>query len=139
MPDGLERVLCIDDDEDILMVVSMALETIGGMDVRCCTSGAQALEIAPSFQPQFILLDYMMPGMDGPETLEGLRCIPSLNETPIAYMTARVRPSEIEEYLMTGASTVVPKPFDPMTLAHEIRVAWETSFRRKRRSQALAL
>ncbi|GJL96181.1 MAG: response regulator [Hyphococcus sp.] len=138
MPEELERILCIDDDEDILMVASMALETIGEMKVKCCTGGARALEVVESFHPEFILLDYMMPGMDGPATLDALRRIPLLDETPIAYMTARVQPSEIDEYLMAGASTVVPKPFDPMTLANEIRVVWENSFRRKRRSYASA-
>ena len=138
MVEALERVMCIDDDEDILIVASMALETIGGMRVKCCTSGAEALKVVKCFQPEFILLDYMMPGMDGPATLNALRRIPELDETPIAYMTDRVHPGIIDEYLKAGASNVVRKPFDPMTLADDVRVTWETSFRCRRRSYALA-
>jgi len=121
---ALERILYVEDDTDIQVVASMALETVGGFSVKVCSSGPEALAQAASFAPQLILLDVMMPGMDGPATLLGLRKLPGLERTPVAFMTAKVQSHEIEHYKSLGAVDVIPKPFDPMTLADRVREIW---------------
>lgn len=121
----LERVLCIEDEEDIRKVQAIALEELGGFKVLSCASGAEAIQEAPAFGPQLILLDVMMPGMDGPTTLKSLRTIAGLEETPVIFVTAKVQPDEVEYYLELGALEVISKPFDPMTLASQLRHIWE--------------
>lgn len=121
----LQRVMCVEDEPDIGTVVKLALEAIGGFTVLVCTSGAEALEKGPTFAPEFILLDAMMPNMDGPSTLKALREIPSLAKTPVAFMTAKVQPEEIAGFKSLGALDVIAKPFDPRTLAGTVRSIWE--------------
>ncbi|MCP8690402.1 response regulator [Marinobacterium sedimentorum] len=120
----LERVLYVEDDEDIRVVAQVALEMVGGLTVKVCSSGDQALAEAQAFAPQLILLDVMMPGLDGPMTLAGLRQIPALAETPVLFMTAKVQPSEVEHYKSLGAVNVLSKPFDPMSLADQLKSIW---------------
>jgi two-component system OmpR family response regulator len=117
----LNRILYVEDDEDIRTVATMALETVGGYTLRVCGSGREAVAAAVDFSPDLILLDVMMPGMDGPTTLEALRRIPGAVRTPVVFMTAKVQPSEIERYKEMGAIAVIAKPFDPMTLAAQVR------------------
>ncbi len=120
----LERVLYVEDDEDIRVVAQMALEMVGGLVVKVCSSGEQALAQTEAFAPDLILLDVMMPGLDGPMTLAGLRKIPALADTPVLFMTAKVQPAEIEHYKSLGAVNVISKPFDPMHLAEELKSIW---------------
>lgn len=115
-----ERVMYVEDDPDIRAIVEIALQDVGGFTARLCESGTEALEAAPIFGPELVLLDVMMPGMDGPETLRALRELPVMAQVPIIFMTARLQRSEIEEYRALGAVGVIPKPFDPMTLADQI-------------------
>jgi len=125
MADKLTRILYVEDDPDIQTVARIALETLGGFTVKICSSGNEALGQAPGFQPQLILLDVMMPAMDGPSTLKMLRELPQFATTPAIFMTAKVQPSEIARYLELGAVDVVPKPFDPMTLSNQVLTIWE--------------
>ncbi|WP_075879028.1 response regulator [Vreelandella massiliensis] len=120
----LEHILCVEDDPDIQVVARLALAAIGGLQVTLCSSGAEALERAPALAPDMILLDVMMPGMDGPTTLAALRQDPALQHVPIAFMTARVQPEEVAHYTALGACGVIAKPFDPMTLADEVKALW---------------
>jgi len=124
MTETLKKILYVEDDADIREVARMALETVGGFTVNICSSGRQALAEAPGFDPDFILLDVMMPGMDGPTTLDELRKLPGLEEKPVVFMTAKVMQSEIGVYKELGAVDVIPKPFDPMTLAERINEIW---------------
>jgi CheY-like chemotaxis protein len=124
MADKLTRILYVEDEPDIQLVARLALETLGGFTVEVCSSGNEAIARAPVFQPQFILLDVMMPGMDGPETLKMLRGLPQTASTPVAFMTAKVQPSEVAQYKALGAVEVIPKPFDPMTLASRVEDIW---------------
>ncbi len=117
----LNKVLYVEDDADIRAIAELALQDVGGFSAKLCSSGAEAVEVAPGFQPDLILLDVMMPEMDGPETLKALRKIEATQTTPVIFMTARIQRTEIDEYLSLGALGVIPKPFDPMTLADEIR------------------
>lgn len=121
----LNRILYVEDEADIQAVARIALEAIGGFTVKTCDSGNEALAAAPEFMPDLVLLDVMMPGMDGPSTLKALRDIPALASTPVIFMTAKVQPNEIAAYKTLGALDVIPKPFDPMTLASTIRQMWE--------------
>lgn len=121
----LTRILYVEDDPDIQAITMMVLETISGFTVEACSCGSDALQKAVAFNPDLILLDVMMPGMDGPETLKGLRGFPELETTPVVFMTAKVQPQEVQAYLGMGAVGVIAKPFDPMTLAQELRDIWE--------------
>lgn len=124
MLDDLRYVLYADDEEDILSVATLALEMVGGLEVTACSSGRAALAAAHRRRPDLILLDVMMPDMDGPATLSLIRADPDLADIAVALLTARVRPSEVEDYLGLGADGVIAKPFDPMRLADEVRRIW---------------
>ena len=124
MTQELTRILYVEDDPDIQAIAVMVLETIHGFTLESCSSGSEALQKAVQFKPDLMLLDVMMPGMDGPETLKGLRQFPELANTPVVFMTAKVQPQEVEGYLKLGAVGVIAKPFDPMTLAQELRDIW---------------
>lgn len=122
----LRRVLLVEDEEDIRAVAEIALETVGGFELKVCASGAEALESIAGFAPQLIILDVMMPGMEGPETLREIRKLPGYAATPAVFMTAKVQADEIQSYLDEGAAGVVPKPFDPMTLPDRIMEIWQS-------------
>ena len=113
------KLLYVEDEADIREIAEFALED-EGFDIVFCESGEKALEQATDFQPEVILLDVMMPGMDGPTTLKNLRDIPGLQTTPVIFLTAKVQPNEIQSFIALGAVAVISKPFDPMTLAEQI-------------------
>lgn len=119
-----QRILYVEDDEDIREIARLALEVVGGFEVMLCASGEQALAGVAAFDPDIILLDVMMPGMDGPSTLTALRRLPVVSQTPVAFMTAKIQPQEIAAYKAMGAVEVIAKPFDPMTLPEQIRAIW---------------
>ncbi|SEP69430.1 Response regulator receiver domain-containing protein [Azotobacter beijerinckii] len=116
----LKKILHIEDDGLIQAIVKASLKAIGGLEVLCVSSGKEALEIVGDYSPDLILLDVVMPGMDGPETLKKLKEKIDMEHTPVIFMTAKVTPEEIEHYRTLGASGVIIKPFDPMTLHEEI-------------------
>jgi CheY-like chemotaxis protein len=121
----LNSILYIEDDPDIQMVARIALETVGGFSVRICGSGREALDlVASGYVPDLMLLDVMMPGMDGMAVLEGLRALPQTAATPAVFMTAKVQPAEVAQYRAQGALGVIAKPFDPMQLAAQVRQLW---------------
>ena len=123
--DTLQRILYVEDEPDIQAVARMALEAVGGFTLQVCSSGEEALQTAVEFAPDLLLLDVMMPGMDGPTTLQELRNLPDLANTPAVFMTAKVQPQEIEQFKSFGALDVIPKPFDPMTLSDQITLVWQ--------------
>ena len=117
------KLLHVEDDADIREIAKMSLELTGDFEVVQCNSGQEALDTVPSFTPDVILLDIMMPGMTGKETLEHLRKIDALKETPAIFMTARAQNADVEEFRAVGAVEVICKPFDPMSLAEQIKTA----------------
>lgn len=121
---ALKRILVVDDEADIRTIAHLSLTAVGGFTVELCGSGPEALQKAGSFAPDLILLDVMMPGMDGPTTLKGLRKIPSLTPTPVVFMTAKVQPQEIAQLMACGALDVLAKPFDPMALPDSLQRIW---------------
>ncbi len=124
--DELRKILYVEDETDIQTVAKLALESVGGFEVLICSSGAEAIEEAPGFGPDILLLDVMMPGMDGPDTLVALQGLEKLKDTPAIFLTAKAMPSEIKRYKDLGALDVIPKPFDPMTLADRVRSIWKS-------------
>jgi len=119
------RLLHVEDDQDIREVANMALTLSGKFEVLQCPSGEDALRKAPEFDPEILLLDVMMPGMSGPDTLKALREMPQFSETPAIFMTARAQPAEVEALKSLSALTVVVKPFDPITLGDQIMAVLE--------------
>ena len=115
------RVLHIDDDSDILEVVAASLGLDPQFVVRDCRSGADGLTVAAEWRPDVILLDVMMPVMDGPSTLRRLRETPQTADIPVVFMTARAQTSDIEQFKSLGTAGVITKPFDPMKLAASVR------------------
>lgn len=120
----LTRILHVDDDEDIRTIANMALEMVGQFEVLQCASGQEAVDVAGGFAPDLLLLDYMMPNMNGEETLEALRNIPGLEYVPVVFMTARVQGDVANVLRRKGALDVIPKPFDPIQLADQLRQIW---------------
>lgn len=115
------RVLHIDDDSDIREVVEVSLALDPDIDMRSCGSGREALKLVADWPPDLILLDAAMPEMDGPTTLARLRDNAKTAGIPVVFMTARAQTREIELFRTLGAVGVMPKPFDPMTLAAVVR------------------
>lgn len=124
MPKPLARILYVEDEPDIRAVAQMALEAVGGFTVIACASGSEALAAAPTAQADLLLLDVMMPGMDGPSTLKALRDMPATAGTPVIFMTAKVQAAEVAQYRELGAIDVIHKPFDPMELSAQINGIW---------------
>jgi len=120
----LRRVLYVDDEPDILEVARLALELISHLTVTTCSSGREAVAAAIAFKPDLILLDVMMPDMDGPMTLAALQGRSETATMPVAFITATVQSSEIERLLSLGAIGVIRKPFDPLKLGDEIDALW---------------
>lgn len=122
----LKHILYVEDEPDIQTVARLALETVGGFRVTICGSGEEAVKVVRDLSPDLVLLDVMMPGMDGPSTLRRLREFPELQTTPVVFMTAKVQRSEVEHYRSLGAVGVIAKPFDPMTLSDEVLSIWKS-------------
>jgi two-component system OmpR family response regulator len=111
------RILHVDDDSDIREVVGISLGLDTAFAVRSCASGGEAIAAAAEWSPELILLDVMMPDMDGPMTLVRLRECPQTATIPVVFMTARAQAGELQRFVALGALGVISKPFDPMTLA----------------------
>jgi len=124
-PRVLRRILLVEDDSDIRSLATLALERVGGFEVDACASGREALERVSERRPDLILLDVMMPGLDGPTVLERLRAADAVSDVPVVMLTAKVSPQQTARLLELGASEVIFKPFDPMTLSETVRAAWQ--------------
>jgi CheY-like chemotaxis protein len=117
----MKKVLVIDDEEDVRFVAQLSLGRIGEMSVIEAASGREGIALARSVQPDFILLDMMMPELDGAGTFRALREDPQTAAIPVIFLTAKAMASEVERLMELGAKGVVLKPFDPLTLAAELR------------------
>ena len=114
------RILIIDDEEDIRAVAALSLETVAGWEVAVASCGAEGVVRAEHFQPEAILLDVMMPGMDGRATFEALRMNPQTAPIPVVLLTAKTQTSERQQLAGIGVNGVLMKPFDPLTLPGQI-------------------
>ncbi len=117
----IEKVMIVDDDDDIRVVTELAARRVGNWEVVSTASGLEALDLARSERPDVILLDAMMPELDGPATMARLREAPETAAIPVIFLTAKVQQHEIEGYLAQGAAGVICKPFDATCLPDEIR------------------
>lgn len=117
----MTRILYVDDEADIREVATMSLELDPDFEVRACASGIEALPVAAAWQPRLILLDVMMPLMDGPTTFAKLKEQPETADIPVVFITARTQAQELSHFETLGAKGVIAKPFDPMALAATVR------------------
>ncbi|MBP1853551.1 response regulator [Rhizobium halophytocola] len=123
----LHRIILIDDEPDILEIASLCLETVGKIRVSARSSARGIVEFIDRIRPDLILLDVMMPEIDGPTALTHMRADPRFDHIPIVFMTARIQPEEVREYIEMGAIGVVGKPFDPMGISDELKRLWSES------------
>jgi len=115
------RILYVDDENDLREVAQMSLELDPELEVLACSSGAQALLQLLEWRPDLVLLDVMMPEMDGPATLQRIRKMPEGQDVPIVFITARAGDNDAAKLMALGAAGVITKPFDPMRLAAQVR------------------
>lgn len=117
----IQKVLLVDDDQHVRLVARIGLEDVGGWEVLQATNGKEAVEMAEEHHPDVILCDVMMPIMDGPATLATIRESSKIQNIPVIFLTAKVQTDELAHYLSLGARGVIMKPFDPLTLADQVR------------------
>jgi two-component system, OmpR family, response regulator len=117
-------VLFVDDDADICSVVLATLGLVPGLDVQAADSGEKAIDLAYELRPDLVLMDVMMPGLDGPSTFQRMRESALLAHVPVIFMTAKVLPAEIAQFLQLGAIGVIVKPFDPLMLYSDMLGLW---------------
>jgi two-component system OmpR family response regulator len=120
----LRTLLYVDDEPDIRQIVQLALGLAPDLTIHTADSGEQALALARTLRPDLVLLDVMMPGLDGPGTLARMRADPSLARFPVVFMTAKAMPQEVTRFRGLGAAGVIAKPFDPMKLADQVFALW---------------
>jgi two-component system, OmpR family, response regulator len=124
---NLQKILLVEDDPDIQTITKFTLEIVGKFKAHVCGEGSYALQAAKTYRPDLILLDVMMPDLDGPSVLKELRAHAETSQIPVIFMTAKVQPVEIAQFKQLGAMDVISKPFDPMTLPDLIRTIWTKS------------
>lgn len=125
---NLQTILFVEDDPDIRLLASMALVEIGNFTLAEAQNGVEALAYLNNPnqpRPELILMDMMMPELDGIGALAQIKADNALNSIPVIFMTARVQPDEIKSYIDAGAMGVITKPFDPMTLVEQVNQLWE--------------
>jgi CheY-like chemotaxis protein len=114
------KILIIDDEDDIREVAALSLESVAGWEIVTANCGAQGLVRAAEYKPDAILLDVMMPGMDGPTTFRELRKNPETSMIPVLLLTAKVQATDQRRFADLGVNAVLFKPFDPLTLSQQI-------------------
>ena len=117
----MPKVLYVDDDEDIREIALLSLGLEPDLEIRGASSGAEAIEVVPAWLPDIILLDVMMPVLDGPATLQKLQELNGSQLPPVVFCTARAQARDHDFYLSLGAAGVIPKPFDPMKLGKTVK------------------
>lgn len=115
------HLIYIDDEPDIREIATLSLELDPDIEVRSCDSGPAALALIPQWRPDLILLDVMMPDMDGPTTLHHIRQLPDAANIPVVFITARAQADYVQDLLSLGAAGIIPKPFDPLNLVSQVR------------------
>jgi CheY-like chemotaxis protein len=121
---GLRRILVVEDDPDVQEVTELTLCDVGGFEVRIVATADEALRVVASYRPDLVLMDVMLPGMDGLGALARLKARPETAAVPVVLMTARAQPHEVARYRELGCADVIAKPFDPATLSDQLRTIW---------------
>lgn len=125
MSKELKKILFVDDDRDIHIIMSICLRDIPNVEVQSAYSGEEAIKMAMEFMPDLILLDIMMPKMDGIATLNAIKLMPSLKSIPVVFVTAKAQKYEVEGYFKFGIEDVIVKPFDPILLPKTVQEIWQ--------------
>jgi len=136
----LKKIIYIDDQIDILLFAEYALTDIGKYDTLMCDSGQKALDKIEEFKPDLILLDVMMPNLDGPTTLSLIRKLEPFKTTPAIFITAKILPNEVAELMSCDANVmeVIAKPFDPIKISAYIQTIWDSRFSTPNNKEARA-
>ncbi len=121
----LRRVCCVEDDDDIRRIVRLSLERIGRMTVELVADPALAIDAMIAFRPDLVMLDWMMPGIDGPALLRKMREVPETRELPVVFITAKASQRELAELKALGAAGTISKPFAPKDLPQQLRAIWD--------------
>ncbi len=121
----LNRVCYVEDDEDIQKIVRMALERIGKMTVQVVSDPMLAIEAIKAFKPELVMLDWMMPGMDGPTLYRKMKEVPEVRDLPVVFITAKASQRELDELRSLGAAGTISKPFSPKDLPVQLRTIWK--------------
>jgi len=121
----LVRICYVEDDEDIQKIVRMTLERIGKMTVEVVSDPLQAIETIKRFKPELVMLDWMMPGMDGPTLYRKMKEVPEVRDLPVVFITAKASPKELDELRALGAAGTISKPFTPRDLPEQLRAIWK--------------
>ncbi len=116
----MRRVLIIDDEDDIREVAALSLEATAGWQILTARSGVEGIAIASSEHPDAILMDVMMPGQDGPTTFRIMQSMPAISSIPVLFLTAKVQGVDQRRFADLGVAAILPKPFDPLTLAQQV-------------------
>jgi CheY-like chemotaxis protein len=120
----LERICYVEDDEHAQLIVRVSLEKLGGMIVEVVSDPNRAIETMTRFKPDLVMLDWMMPGMDGPALFRKMKQEPKLAALPIVFITAKTMPNELNELVALGAAATISKPFSPTDLPDQLRTIW---------------
>jgi len=120
----LNRICYVEDDEDIQRIVRMSLERVGKMTVEVVGDPTMAIEAMSAFRPDLVMLDWMMPKMDGPTLFHQMKQRPETSALPVVFITAKASPRELDELLTLGAAGAISKPFNPKDLPDQLRAIW---------------
>ncbi len=125
MPDRpLQRICYVEDDEDIQRIVRMSLERVGKMTVDVVSDSLTAIARIASFKPDLVMLDWMMPGMDGPTLFRKMKEDPEASKLPVVFITAKATQRDTDELMALGAAGMISKPFSPKDLPDQLRAIW---------------
>jgi CheY-like chemotaxis protein len=122
----LNRICYVEDDEDIRRIVRMSLERIGKMTVELVGDPLLAIEAIKAFKPEMVMLDWMMPGLDGPTLFRKMKEVPEVRDLPVVFITAKASPKELDELRVLGAVGTISKPFSPRDLPDQLRAIWNS-------------
>ena len=121
----LQRVCYVEDDEDIQKIVRLALERVGKMTVEIVGDPLAAIDAIQAFKPELVMLDWMMPGIDGPTLYRKMKEIPAVRDLPVVFITAKASQKELDELRALGAAGTISKPFSPRDLPGQLRAIWK--------------
>jgi CheY-like chemotaxis protein len=120
----LQRICYVEDDEDIQRIVRMSLERIGKMTVEVVTDSMKAIDVMVAFKPDLVMLDWMMPAMDGPTLFKHMKNKPETSGLPVVFITAKAAQRDLDELASLGAAGTISKPFSPRDLPDQLRAIW---------------
>ena len=121
----LNRICYVEDDEDIQRIVRMSLERVGKMTVEVVSDPLVAIERMIAFKPELVMLDWMMPGMDGLTLYGKMKEVPEVRDLPVVFITAKASQKELDELRTVGVAGIISKPFSPMELPAQLRAIWK--------------